>query len=59
MSADTPEMDRDRMQVLAERFRGEADQCRRMAEGASSPSIKAEWLRLADEWIKLAQSARR
>jgi hypothetical protein len=56
MSADMPEIDRDRMQVLAERFRGEADECRQMAEGASSPHTKAEWLRLADEWTKLAQS---
>jgi len=53
-----PEIDRDRMQALADRFRGEAEACRRMAEGASSPSIRAEWLRLAEGWAKLAQSVR-
>jgi len=58
MSADMPEIDRDRMQALADRFRGEAEACRRMAEGASSPSIRAEWLRLAEGWAKLAQSVR-
>ena len=56
MSADLPELDRDRMQMLAERFRGEADHCRQMAETASSPSVRAEWLRLAEQWGKLAQS---
>ena len=47
------------MHVLADRFHAEANECRRMAESASSPSVKAEWLRLADEWIRLAQSAQR
>ncbi len=59
MSADTPETDRDRMQVLADRFHVEAQGCRRMSDGANDPSIKSQWLRLADEWIKLAQNARR
>ena len=30
-----------------------------MAEGASSPTVKMEWLRFAEEWRKLAQSAGR
>jgi len=57
MSADMPEIDRNRIEALAEYFRHEAEQCCKMAESASSPTVKMEWLRFAEGWRKLAQSA--
>ena len=57
MSADTPETDRDRMQVLTDHFHSQADECRQMAERTTSPPIEAEWRRLAEAWEKLALSA--
>jgi len=59
MSADMSDTDRDRMRVLAGRFHAEVNECRRMAESVNDPSVRAEWLRLAEEWIKLAQSGAR
>ena len=41
----------------AERFRGEAKECRRLAERATSPIDKEAWLRLAEDWFKLAEEA--
>jgi hypothetical protein len=41
----------------ADRYRNEAEACRRLAAKAVSPIEKDAWLRLADEWLKLAQSA--
>jgi hypothetical protein len=41
----------------AEGFRDEAEECRRQAERAISPLDKETWLRLAREWLKLAQDA--
>jgi hypothetical protein len=41
----------------AERFRKEAEDCGVLAEKASSPIDKEWWLRLAAEWLKLAQEA--
>jgi len=29
-----------------------ADECRRMADNAGSPSDKSSWLRLADSWLR-------
>jgi hypothetical protein len=43
----------------AARFRKQAEECRQQAERAISPLDKEEWLRVAGEWIKLAQSAER
>jgi hypothetical protein len=43
--------------VEAARFRKLADDCRQQAEKAISPLDKEAWLRTAEEWIKLAQSA--
>ena len=40
-----------------DRFRKEAEEARRQAERAISPLDKEEWLRVAAEWIKLAQDA--
>ncbi len=38
-------------------FRKEAEEARRQAERAISSLDKEEWLRVAAEWIKLAQDA--
>jgi hypothetical protein len=41
----------------ADRFRRQAEECRQQAERAKSPLNKEAWLRVAAEWIKLAQAA--
>jgi len=41
----------------AERFRQEAEECRRFAERSASQIDKEAWLRLAGDWIKLAENA--
>jgi hypothetical protein len=41
----------------AERFRKEAEECRELAAKAISQLDREAWLRLAADWIKLAQSA--
>jgi hypothetical protein len=41
----------------AERFRAEAEECRQQAEKAINPLDKEAWLKLAAEWIRLAQDA--
>lgn len=43
------------MSIDADRFRKEAEECRQLAAKAKNPLDKEEWLRLAGEWIKLAQ----
>jgi hypothetical protein len=40
----------------AARFRKQADECREQAAKAVSPLDKEAWLRVAEEWIKLAMS---
>jgi hypothetical protein len=40
-----------------DRFRREAEEARLQAERAFNPLDKEEWLRVASEWIKLAQDA--
>jgi hypothetical protein len=40
----------------AARFRKQADECREQAAKALSPLDKEAWLRVAEEWIKLAMS---
>jgi hypothetical protein len=39
-----------------DRFRKQAEECRQQAEKAISALDKEVWLRMAAEWIKLAQS---
>jgi hypothetical protein len=46
-------------QTDAERFRKEAEECRELAEKAMSPLDKEAWVRLAEDWLKLAQEAER
>jgi hypothetical protein len=41
----------------ATRFRKQAEECRQQAEKALSPLDREAWLRVADEWLKLALSA--
>ena len=41
----------------ATQFRREAQECREYAERADNPLDKDAWLRLAADWIKLAQAA--
>jgi hypothetical protein len=40
-------------------FREKAEECRQEAAKAVSPVEAERWRRLADEWLKLAQSAER
>jgi hypothetical protein len=40
----------------ADRFRKQADECREQAAKAISPLDKEAWLRVAEEWLKLALS---
>ncbi len=46
------------MQVDAERFKSNADECRRYAAEALSDDDRRAWQRLADEWDKLSEHAR-
>ena len=51
---------RERSQVTRDKrlpFRAQAEECRQKAERAISLLNKESWLRLAGEWIKLAQDA--
>jgi hypothetical protein len=41
----------------ADRFRQEAEECRKLAASAVSQLDKEAWLRLAADWIKLAENA--
>jgi hypothetical protein len=43
----------------AARFQQQAQECRQQAERARTPLDKQTWLRLAEEWSKLAQAAER
>jgi hypothetical protein len=38
------------------RFRKQAEECREQAAKAVSPLDKEAWLRVAEEWLKLAQT---
>lgn len=40
-----------------ERFRAEAEECRRQAARAVKSEDKEAWLRLAADWLKLAEEA--
>jgi hypothetical protein len=40
----------------AARYRKQAEEARQHAERAVSPFDKEAWLRIAEEWLKLAQS---
>ena len=46
----------DEMSDDADRFRKQAEEARQQAEKAISPLDKEAWLRVAVEWLKLAQS---
>jgi hypothetical protein len=40
----------------AARFRKQAEECREQAAEAVNPLDKEAWLRIAEEWLKLASS---
>jgi hypothetical protein len=42
-----------------DKFRKLAEECRQQAAKAVSPIEKQQWLRLSEEWLKLAQAAER
>jgi len=41
----------------AEMFRKQAEECRQMAARAINPHDKEGWLKLAADWLKLAERA--
>jgi hypothetical protein len=41
----------------SDRFRRQADESRQQAARSVNPLDKESWLRVAEEWIKLAQAA--
>jgi hypothetical protein len=43
----------------AERFRKQAEECRQMAAKVISPLDKEAWLKLAEDWLRLAREADR
>jgi hypothetical protein len=45
------------MADTAERYRRQAEQCRRAADGAKSDLDKEAWTRAAEDWLKLAEKA--
>jgi len=46
-------------EIDAERFRKEAEECRQQAEKTVDPIDKEAWLKLAADWMRLAQDADR
>ena len=40
----------------AERYRKQAEECRKLAEMSAKQVDEKSWLRLADDWIKLAEA---
>jgi hypothetical protein len=45
-------------ETAANRYRREAEECRRNAEKAMRPVDREAWLRLAADWAKLAADAK-
>ena len=43
------------MMGSAERYRQNADDCRQRSLQARAPADKANWLKIAEEWQKLAE----
>ena len=43
--------------ALIEDYRGQADECRRLAETASDPTDKSVWLLLQNAWMRLSDEA--
>jgi hypothetical protein len=41
--------------MAAERYRQNADDCRQRSLQARTPADKANWLKIAEEWQKLAE----
>ncbi len=43
---------------LEQQYLLKAEECRRLADAASSPGEKEEWLKLATDWTELAKEAK-
>ena len=43
--------------ALIEDYRGQADECRRLAETAADPTDKSVWLLLQNAWMRLSDEA--
>jgi len=41
--------------IKTNKFRREAEECRRNARQVTNPTDRDSWLRLADDWMKLAR----
>ena len=57
--APTQYLDRDAMkpETPAQRFRREASECKLNAQSAMRAADREAWLKLASDWMKLAESA--
>jgi hypothetical protein len=44
-------------ETSTERYHRKADECRQAAEQATNGMDRNDWLKLADEWLKLAEGA--
>jgi hypothetical protein len=53
----TTRVDPERLKVLAESYRGQAEFCRGVAAMAPTTAQAREWLRRAAEWTRLAENA--
>ena len=42
---------------IADEFRKNDAECRAIAAKTRDPQEKAQWLKLADEWLRMAQAA--
>ena len=40
----------------ADQFRKSADECRELAGQSTSPEHKERWLKIADDWLRLAEA---
>jgi hypothetical protein len=52
------EIDTGRLDVLVERYFGEAQACRQMADATMRPTDNVAWLVVAAGWIRLAEEAK-
>jgi hypothetical protein len=53
----TTSVDPERLKVLAESYRGQAEFCRCMAAMAPTTAQEHEWLQHTAEWTRLAENA--
>jgi hypothetical protein len=51
----TPKIDED----LAADYRAAAEECEQMAAKSKDELVRARWLKIANDWLKLAEGAER